>query len=646
MLSKKAMMAASAAKPLYVDDVFSTYLYRGNGSTQTITNGIDLAGEGGLVWVKGRSGATDHALYDTARGATFDLGSNLTTAQTTQSTGLTSFSGTGFALGALAKLNTNAATYASWTFRKAPKFFDIVTYTGNGSNRTIAHNLGSVPGMIIVKCTNNSGNWDVYHRSMSNTKVINLNSTSAETTSSTRWNSTSPTSTVFSLGADTTVNASGDTYVAYLFAHDAGGFGLSENDNVISCGSYTGNGTSTPPQITLGYEAQFVLVKIASIDTGNPDSDWTLIDNMRGFPVGIADAAILSANTTSAEPGAYAGAGSVTSTGFEAGVQRNELNETYIYLAIRRSNKPPTSGTEVFSPFAYTGTGNDVLNAGFVADATIYRRRDGSSGGFEISPRLTRTYLNTTNSGSEENFSSVSEGPQFTNNYGINQVDWWNQTGNAMSQYILRRAPGFFDVVCYTGTGSARTIAHNLTVAPELMIVKSRSQTGTSWTVYNQTIGNTKYLGLEDPGGSITGSTVWDNTTPTSSVFTIGTNTDINNSGSIYVAYLFATLPGISKVGSYTGTGTASVNQINCGFTTGARFVLVKRTDSTGDWIVWDTARGIVSGNDPYLLLNSTAAEVTNTDWIDPLSSGFELSDASGNDANISGASYIFLAIA
>jgi hypothetical protein len=118
----------------------------------------------------------------------------------------------------------------------------------------------------------------------------------------------------------------------------------------------------------------------------------------------------------------------------------------------------------------------------------------------------------------------------------------------------------------------------------------------------------------------------------------------LNASGDTYIAYLFATCPGVSKVGSYTGTGTTL--SVDCGFTNGARFVLVKRTDSTGDWYVWDTARGIVSGNDPYLLLNSTAAEVTSTDYIDPLSSGFQISSTAPDAINANGGSFIFLAIA
>jgi hypothetical protein len=118
----------------------------------------------------------------------------------------------------------------------------------------------------------------------------------------------------------------------------------------------------------------------------------------------------------------------------------------------------------------------------------------------------------------------------------------------------------------------------------------------------------------------------------------------VNYAGGTYVAYLFASCPGVSKVGTYTGTGATQV--INCGFAAGARFVLIKRTDSTGDWYVWDSARGIVAGNDPYLTLNSTAAEVTGTDWVNTAASGFELSNAGGNLVNINTASYIFLAIA
>jgi hypothetical protein len=135
---------------------------------------------------------------------------------------------------------------------------------------------------------------------------------------------------------------------------------------------------------------------------------------------------------------------------------------------------------------------------------------------------------------------------------------------------------------------------------------------------------------------------MWGTTAPTSMNVYIGDDTRTNGTGYTYVAYLFATLAGISKVGSYTGNGTSQ--NIECGFAAGARFVLVKATSTTGDWLVADTARGIVSGNDPRLSLNSTAAEVTGEDWLDPYAPGFTVNQTTAS-ANASGVSYIFFAI-
>ena len=171
--SKKLMSAAGAGgEALAIEDVFSTYLYDGTGSTQTITNDIDLDGEGGLVWTKGRivgGGTSNHRLVDTVRGATKSLASNLTSAEGTDSTGLTAFSSDGYTLGSDSDYNYGVGTnpYASWTFRKAPRFFDCVEYTGDGTTgRQIPHNLGVIPGAVIAKRTNSSGSWGVHHRSL------------------------------------------------------------------------------------------------------------------------------------------------------------------------------------------------------------------------------------------------------------------------------------------------------------------------------------------------------------------------------------------------------------------------------------------------------------------------------------------------
>jgi len=230
---------------------------------------------------------------------------------------------------------------------------------------------------------------------------------------------------------------------------------------------------------------------------------------------------------------------------------------------------------------------------------------------------------------------TTSSSYSLTNQSGINYIGW-----------CMRRAPGFFDVVCDTGTASGHTINHGLTVVPELMIRKKRnSATNSDWVVWHTLFsGTNKYVYLNDNAAEATNSAFWTSTAPTSTVFSVGTGSRVNNSGDTYVTYLFATVVGVSKVGSYTGTGTTLT--IDCGFTAGARFVMIKRTSSTGDWYVWDTARGIISGNDPYLLLNSTAAEVTNTDYIDPVNSGFQISSTAPVQINQSGGTFIFLAIA
>jgi hypothetical protein len=187
-------------------------------------------------------------------------------------------------------------------------------------------------------------------------------------------------------------------------------------------------------------------------------------------------------------------------------------------------------------------------------------------------------------------------------------------------------------------------VTHNLAVVPELMIIKGRSSgtAGYSWGVYQASLGPSNELYLNTTDG-IQGSSAFNDTTPTASVFSLGGGYT-NFGGQTYVAYLFASAPGVSKVGSFTGTGATQV--IDCGFTGGARFVMIKRTDSTGDWYVWDTARGMIPSNDPYLLLNSTAAEVTGTDFVDTAATGFEISSTAPAAINASGGTFIFLAIA
>lgn len=646
MLAKK--LAAAAAKDSdkrYVKDVFSTYLYDGNGTTQTINNGIDLATEGGLVWLKRRDSAVAHGLFDTVRGVTKRLASSGNAAEQTLANSLTSFNADGFSLGAASPqvFNRSDATYASWTFRRAPKFFDVVTYTGDGtSNRQIAHALGAEPGFITTKSTSAAGDWNSYHRSATGDLV--LNSTAAQTGS--RAIITAADSSTFTVSG--AANTNGVQYVAYLWAHDPSFNGL------IKCGGYTG--TDNYQEIDLGWEAQFVIVR----RTNSTGGSWLMADIMRGMPVSGAFAS-LDAETTNAE-GTYAASILPVAKGFAlTGSQAtaNASGSTYIYVAIRRGPmRTPESGAEVFSPTVYTGTNtnNRLVNTGMLTDMCMVRQRNHSSvAGFVVGDRLHGDeYLLTADTAAgavdADSFMTPTAGygNSFSamNGFGVgNNLLLSLNVDTAANNHValaFRRALGVFDAVGDTGTGVVRTVPHNLKATPEL-IIRKRCDASGSWSVYAAPLGATKGLQLESSSAEATAIGLWNDTAPTYSQFTVGTGVT-NVSGSIYVSYLFATLPGISKVGSYTGTGTTQ--QIDCGFAAGTRFVLIKRTDSTGDWYVWDSARGIVAGNDPYLLLNSSAAEVTSTDYIDTYSAGFEISATAPAAINASGGDFIFLAIA
>jgi hypothetical protein len=633
----------------FIEDVFSTYLYTGNGSTQTITNGIDLAGKGGLVWLKGRqaSALPYHFLMDSARGKASGSGFKWINSNTTDAEGyndaITDFNSNGFNLGSTSYTNQSSYTFASWTFRKQPKFFDVVTYTGNGSARTIAHNLGSAPGCIMIKCLNDTFDWIVWHRSFAaNNYNAFLNTTDAAGAYSVT-SSTAPTDTVFSLTTSPYTNQNGSTYVAYLFAHDAGGFGLNSTDNVISCGSFTTN-SAREATVTLGYEPQWVMIKGSS-----GADDWLMTDIMRG--ASLTTYAALSANTSNAES---AGSGGYymapTATGFlAAGLT---ASRTYIYIAIRRGPmRVPTDATKVFNPYSYSGDGTNsktLPSVGFVPDWSILTKTNSGSSRY-VADRLRggSRQLDTAGTGAE--FFSSQYGVQVFGQSAVtlgtnDGTDGFNQLLNTFINYSFRRAPSFFDEVCYTGNDVLRTITHNLGVAPEMMIIKNRNS-ALDWAVYHTGIGNTKYIFLNSTAASVTESSYWNNTSPTASVFTVNTSNKVNSDPSPYVAYLFATCAGVSKVGSYTGNGTTQT--INCGFGAGgARFVLIKRTDSTSGWYVYDTARGMTTMTNPYLFLNSSAAESATLGSVTTVSTGFALNSTILAAINESGGTYIFLAIA
>ena len=691
MSTAKKLLSGSGASAdrINVEDVFSTHMYLGSGSSsQKYPSGgadFDLLNEGGMVWIKNRTSSANHALFDTVRGVGKGLETSTTSAQTTSASGdLTAFTSNGYTVGTNfnQNINTSGDTYVGWAFRKAEKFFDVVTYTGTGSALTVSHNLGSVPGMIMFKRTDSAGNWRVFHRSLGATKALRLNGTDAEAASSSYFNNTAPTSTQFTVGTD--LSDSGGTFVAYLFAHndDDGGYGPNGDLDIIKCGSFTTDSSGDAlVGGNLGWEPQWVMIKNAT-STGN--GSWWIADTHRGFScVGYGSDTgrthYFTANNPTAE-GVFIGPSTLNlnSTGFSMPSNAFASGQTFVYMAIRRApTKEAESGIEVFGINA--GGSTNYFNDGAVNymgvspdDLVIVKRRDSTTPADQqwcvtdrmrgIEPFTSWTTSTTTatptlftHSTAAESLSGSRAGkyPGTTGNGG----------GNASSTNILatglapgisywwRRSPKYFDVVGYVGDGATtQTITHNLQGVPKMIWGKRRDDTS-NWMVYygsglynlflNST---TNYTGLSAFYKVGNYGTAIDSTTEFAVALQSGGNADksLNTSGAEYILYIFGEQTGITKIGTYSGTG--SDLNIDCGFA--ARWVMIRDAtagNSGQAWYVYDTTRGIATGNDKIIKFESTAAE-TESDAIDPHSSGFTV--VGGQAHNVNGDTYFFYAIA
>ena len=248
-------------------DYFVTNLHTGNGGTQAIT-GVGFAPN--WIWIKNRTSAEGSGVFDTVRGATKMLCSANDDGESTTSNSLTAFGTDGFSVGANNRVNQNTNNIVSWNWKEQAGVFDIVSYTGNGSNRTIAHNLGVVPKMMIVKRRNaDSTSWFVYHVANGNGNVMKLDNTEAVSAYAEYWNATTPTSSVFSLGTAATANVDGGTFIAYLFG----------DSSISKMGSYTANANVNGTFVFTGHKPAFLLIKNTSQAT-----DWIMYDNKRdGF---------------------------------------------------------------------------------------------------------------------------------------------------------------------------------------------------------------------------------------------------------------------------------------------------------------------------------------------------------------------------
>jgi len=308
-------------KPSRYMDVLA---YTGTGASNSISS---LGFSPDLVWIKNRGGATSHAIYDTTRGVQKQLSSDTTGDEATSSTGLTAFGSNGFTLGTSTLVNTSGTQYVAWGWDESVQAgLDIVSYTGNGANRTISHNLGVAPKMLIVKARTTAGadqGWPVWHTSIANTTYLQLNSTSATATGADYWNSTSPTSSVFSVGANAAVNTNADTYIAYCFA---------EIEGYSKFGSYTGNGSSDGPFVWCGFRPKYVMIKNSTSSLYN----WNAIDSSRDSYNVSTEVIALNANSSELTLTTL----DIVSNGFKVRTSADAQNVnggTYIFIAFSES---------------------------------------------------------------------------------------------------------------------------------------------------------------------------------------------------------------------------------------------------------------------------------------------------------------------
>ena len=860
MSIQQLMLGVGAKKKTYMDDVFSTYVYRGNSTTRSINTGLDMS-EGGITWIKSRTHGLTGNIFssDLVNGSGVygklspSSSAALDSSNSGTATNLSGFTSTGFSLGQdTANGQTNLATYqgsdvdyASWSFRKAPGFFDVVTWTGdNSSSRQISHNLGSVPGMIWMKKTSGGGEWRIWHK-YNSTKIFKFTNHEEDFASS--YIQSTPTSTQFEIGNNSEVNNNGDDFIAYVFAggestaatarsvdfdgddtlrtsssndfildgdftiegwinadsyhssnengifaignyQQSGGvaifayqngiaidwsnqtllyastnagclpaegtwahiavvrssnvvtlyvngtpqgsfnetddwgnsnerefgigarwdqdnpqrrwdgkisnvrvvngtavytsafkpptepltsitntkllccnnasatgtttgsissggdptastdspfddpaaftFGENENQGIIKHGKYIGNGSSTGPEINLGWEPQWVMIKRAAGGTG----DWLIWDTIRGIVTGGTESdPMIYINEDVAESTSIYRM-DLTSTGFKLTSSNTAVNkdgDSYIFTAIRRPDgyvgKPVKTATNVFA-MDTGGSSSTIPNfdSGFIVDMAITTSPGVVSSNW-AAIRLMQGYENRING---QDAKSAWDKVVFDSNVGFQN---YGSHDSGVQSWMWKRHAGF-DVVTTKG-GQGKLVPHNLNAVPEMIWLKAVSESQ-DWRVYHKGANggtNPEQYGftLNGTGAENQHQGYWNNVAPTATHFSTGTWTSGGGSSSTdYMMFLFASVSGISKVGYFTNSGGTTT--VSCGFQ--PRFVIVKCSGSSGNWYVYDTLRGINTGGDPSLNLNSDAASGIHTaDDIDINSDGFTIPTSSSN---------------
>ena len=658
-LNKRLMSSEAAA--LVPSENFNTVIYTGNSNDQSIT-GVGFQPD--FVWIKERSEAENHNQIDSTRGTGKILSSNLAGAEFASGR-FTSFDTDGFTLSNNNESNDDGVTYVAYCWKanggttssnsdgsgtstvqvNTDAGFSIakMTFAGEGS---IGHGLGVAPDLVILKGMDAAEDWQVYHSAVGTGKYLKLNTTGAVATRADSF------STVNSTIVTNDWTGSSVEWIMYSFV---------SIDGYSKFGSYTGNGDAFGPIIETGFEVGWLLIR--RTDSGD---NWLVFDNKRHEA--LNNNLGLIPNSTAAESVGNLGNGfTFLSNGFHVVSSDSGVNASsgeYIYMAF--ATDPDTTAPTLADSFgikAYTGdyaSTNALTGLGFSPNLVwIKNRPQADSWRIFDTIRGATNYLasdgtgaETTNANTLKSFDAdgFTVGSDGTVNATVAYISYaWKADDNeptindngSIDSITSVNANAGFSIVKYTGNDvSGATVGHGLSAKPDFILIKNLSITK-SWMAWHGSLsGELGYLDNNDAFASSRYAWAFDSTQPTSSLVTFNNNSNSNdshtNAANDYIMYCWHSVTGYSKFGTYDGTGGSFT--VTTGFQ--PDFVMIKRTDSTGSFVIIDSERAS-GGSRLYADLNN--AEDTGQGETFS-STGFSPRTSTTNDTNTSGGTYVYAA--
>ena len=657
----------SADLPAIPSENFNTITWIGDGAASRAITGLGFKPD--FVWYKCSSTSYDHNAIDSTRGVTNQLRPNTNGYGYNASDQILSLDTDGFTIGNGGDANQSGEEYVAWCWKAAggttttnndggitstvqantAAGFSIVQYTGTGSGtQTVGHGLGDTPDIIIQKRTSGTEDWYVYFPPpivSSNYEYMFLNQTGGTGTTS----DSVPTSTTFN-PASTSGN-----YIAYVFASKAG---------YSKVGSYTGNATLEGPIINTGFEPAFVMIKVAS----GPADGWFMVDNKRDVENPRSIRLFANSNVGEAsEPGAQV---NFLTNGFQvygSGAGQGQVNSTgslYIYLAFAADPSAAPTLTNSFFTGEYTGNDSNgkQLYTGFKPNLFWVKARSSTvctyHNWFDTYRGRNQTlYSNTTGSqvdnqgcGYLASFDSTGV-TYFGANSGLNRgndtfVYWAWKAGNLPTintdgtdtSLVTANVAAGISIAALPNKAGTQNLGHGLGGVPDLIIMKQYLGGTGSWATYNSAIGVRNWMNLNTDGSNNVATPGYEYDDVTATTIT----TLISNSTYSYIYYCFKSIPGFSKVGTYTGTGSDG-NAVTTGFE--PNWLMVKRTNSSGGWLIFDSARNSSNPRNNRLEANNDQNETTGSasKFVDFNSTNFE-ANGSDTELNASGSTYLYVA--